>query len=1142
LQNWDGVRLDLRLLFAPRGNPLVSLGPGEPPFVDLETKLDIRVIAGLDTLPTIAATATSHLVDLPLADRARELCTALDQVLPIDSTAPPVDPRVAGVRFMKYAPRPYRNLTGYGGDGNPYLVTDDRYHCALEQPIPEGTSVKVEDKKLPWGKVLGLALRQPLLAEAVGMVRTLTIEPASGLLDAGGWVFVTLAPGTPGSSLLSIPDAVKLYAARIPPLAAPRRLFTAVLFPVRETVPPASYDDVFREAVDYDDGFAKVVYAAQPEQLNLLVEEDDGSRPAQEIGIQLGWDDEQVVTWLNRQIQPAAAVQDAPMGVMGYRIDARETGDTTWSSLVRGRSALILDGVDLGIHEGEFRVEITPNKLMGDTTGDYWCPIYYTDWSGPSLAGPDSLGLRLQEIDPEGPVQGIDPNVELRYGRTYDFRVRLVDHTGGGPSEDDDPANPAPNPVGSLGFKRHVRPSPVIVDDPPPPIADATDPPDTLRLRRPRLGYPAYIFSGGDGADLLADLTTAKTEARSVGLPDPDVAFAEIEVLVDRSDIDSGWLSLYTVERAFPADGGAQLVVDLAWQDIPDAFALTAPASGPLPLPTSRNVRLDIRALAAEREAYYAAEDVRRGEPSSFNLTSPASDETNLFLPQMPSEAIRGHFIQPDAAVDSMVKMAQMAAGNFLTTPQDALGRLAESLDLGRIEYGLRAMAGRRLVFGCSSGIRNVLGPDGASLRFASSGDITRQWLVALRATLNRDWSWYGMLHLSVVRDGVEVGRLELPRSVGDDAIGGDASRTDLLFLDAIDPKPPSGQFPKELELVYQLVPVFRTEPEHKDPVDNLEIRLPLTTPPAQRPNLVSVGMALSPYVRDEDYSSTKARDRVLWLEFDAPPENPADAYFARVLAYAPDPVLARTADLKDEQPEPPLAIDPEPMRVIVPEQSDDRSGEFAMQRLLPTESDRHFIVSLPPGITSESLELFGFFTYEIRLGHVEGWSTAQGRFGRPLRVTGVQHPSPLLECGVVRIPSGLEVGATPARPVEDGRTMDIFPPATEIWVLLYCQIRQANDEDSRNVLLSSKRGEWNFRKWKRESRYPQITAASATWSNDEIAHSLSLFGLGKSTPLSCIAVETLPADKPIPDPLGTGLGYERFLRTSPLTPVPPIC
>jgi hypothetical protein len=47
---------------------------------------------------------------------------------------------------------------------------------------------------------------------------------------------------------------------------------------------------------------------------------------------------------------------------------------------------------------------------------------------------------------------------------------------------------------------------------------------------------------------------------------------------------------------------------------------------------------------------------------------------------------------------------------------------------------------------------------------------------------------------------------------------------------------------------------------------------------------------------------------------------------------------------------------------------------------------------------------------------------------------------------------------------------------------------------------------------------------------------------LGTDTPLSCLAVETLPGGSKIADPLGASLGQERLLRTSPLVPVPPMC
>jgi hypothetical protein len=1143
LQEWDGTNLSIRVLIAPRGSPLEPLGPGEPAFVDWEPHLEVRQVQGLDVVPMLASPASSQTVVLPLASRARSICLALEKELPIDGAAAPIDPRVAGVRFMKYAPKAYRQATGYGGSGNPYVVTDDRYRCAIQRSVPSGTSIKVEEEKLPWGKVLGLALRQPLLAEAVGIVRTLSIQPLWGQFDTGGWVYVTLSAGTPGASLLATLGTVKFYAARVPILSAPRRLFTAVLFPVSASVPPVSYDEVFREAVNYDDGFAKAVYVAQQEQLDPFSEEDDGTRPARDLGIQIGWDDEQVATWLNRQVQPAAATQDAPMGVLGYRIDAREVGQTDWSSLVLGRTKLVIDGIDLGAYEGEFRVEVAPNKLMGDTSGDYWCPTYFADWNGPSLAGPDTLGLRLQEIDPSGPIQGIDPEVKLRYGSRYDFRVRLVDHTGGGPGEDDLPSNPSPQPIGSLLFKRYVRPGAVMLSNRPGPIPDPDNAPDSLAFRRPRLGYPAYVFAGGNATNLLADLAQAKLDQRAVGLADPDVDSVEVRVLVERPDADEGWIQLYTARRRFPSVATDELVLDLEWLDVADATTLTAPAVGSLPLPTSRNVRLEIIPLAVDRSDYYAASDVRYGELTRVDLRRHADDETSLLLPQAPSDAVQAYFLQPDLAIDAAVQMTQKSAGQALAAPGDALGRLAAALDLVRFDYGLRGLPRQRLVLGCSSHIRHVLGPDGASIRFASDGDITRQWIIALRATLNRDWSWDGLQYLSVERDGGEVGRIEMRRSIGDEMHGADEGKTDLLFLDAIDPRPAPGAFPKELELSYRLVPIYRAAPAQSDPIDSREIRCPITTPPEQVPRLMSAGFAMSPYRRDEKYTQTEPRDQVLWFEFDAPPQNSADRYFVRFLAYSPDPVLARTAEVLEDLPEPPLPIDPEPILKIVPGQSDDRRGLSAMDGvLLPTESDRHFIVPLPKWLTRSSPELFGFFTYEVRVGHLEGWCSAQGRYYRPLRVTGVQHPAPTLECGIVRSPKGLEISANFAQPIQNGRAIPVFPPATEIWILLYCQVSQADGSAYRNVLLSHKQGKWNYRKWDRKSRQPSVPDASATWSAMEIENLVNVLGLGKAAPLSCIAVETLPAEQPIADPLGAGLGYERFLRTSPLTRIPGVC
>ena len=95
--------------------------------------------------------------------------------------------------------------------------------------------------KIAWGKVIAILLRNPVLAAAAGLIRTLkiTITP-SDLLKAGGFVHVTLSPSSDGAALLGMPDGLKLYATRIPTLTAARDLFTPVLYLVVSPPPGKS--------------------------------------------------------------------------------------------------------------------------------------------------------------------------------------------------------------------------------------------------------------------------------------------------------------------------------------------------------------------------------------------------------------------------------------------------------------------------------------------------------------------------------------------------------------------------------------------------------------------------------------------------------------------------------------------------------------------------------------------------------------------------------------------------------------------------------------------------------------------------------------------------------------------------------------
>jgi hypothetical protein len=211
------------------------------------------------------------------------------------------------------------------------------------------------------------------------------------------------------------------------------------------------------------------------------------------------------------------------------------------------------------------------------------------------------------------------------------------------------------------------------------------------------------------------------------------------------------------------------------------------------------------------------------------------------------------------------------------------------------------------------------------------------------------------------------------------------------------------------------------------------------------------------------------------------------------------------------------------------------------MDALIASDSPAHFLLPLPAGMSSDAPELFGFYTYEFRTGHALGWSTAQGRFGTPLRVTGVQHPAPPFTCMVVRSLAGITASAPFATPVQNGRSVRRFPPATEIYVMIYAQVYQSDGADFRNVLLGRKPARF------KESRLefqgtPDAFYGNATWSKTEIRLLLASLTLDSDTPLSCLAVETLPGGDPFPDPLGAGLGNERLLRTSPLVPVPELC
>jgi hypothetical protein len=1280
--------LALNIVVLPRNQdplePAIS-GPGVPPFADAEFSFEAHIVSSLAGFPhnltpslvrpapvQLPANAHALFEALRLQFQIRDALTASDKATEAASSEFPV---------RKYLPLSYRQAFNFTTPRTRAAVTDDSYRCAVRNAV-KVPGFKRDTDEVSWGKVFAYALRQPLLASELGMIYATTIEVDAAPFEHGGWLYIDLAEGSAfRDQQQADDDFLKKYAARIPPLTADasRSLFAPILFPVLfkknagdpDPLPDGTFDQLLIETAEYDDGFAKIVHAHQPQSRNLLAETPEEGKPVKDAGIRLGWDDEQILIWYLRQLAADSSVKDlydkrldAPLGVFGYAIDVRETANPAkpWETLneVVSRKPLTLpagaaEPIRLGNFKGEFPYQVYPMRLDGNPNGDYWLPMYFANWTGHSMVLPDKDAAEIYQTNAAvadagtgvtGPAQNQLNDVykasaiqtSLRYGNQYDFRVRLRDLSGGGPEPNEKPAVESPSAIGRCKFKRYVAPNQPRIEDLP-TGTDTTGDPDGLSIRRPFIGYPALLYTGKYApAHAVALLKKASRdmlllepkEREAFGVHDPDVDRIEITVEVETLKMDNlqsvsgkeNYVHLYTTERKFPAvaaedDYAAALQIPIEYRDVKvlhtgdelnlqDDFRFVGSINdvAEIYVPTARTVRLTLRAVCAKTDddpAYYGLinegdheQDSRYGHIIELRLRRASTDERDLFVDTAPAQRLQGIYLQPDEPLVADGKFQTVFFGKEVSRPPDIVQRLAKQLELENIGLTLVPKKGERAQFGCSSRIRHTLAPDSSSLTFSSKGDLPHHWLCAVQLTIDRDWTWDGLDGLSLViertvrftHDAAEeaetkiVGEIEVKRTVSFEALH-DPQRnyTRVVFIDAVEPKnhrprlddPNEPRFPDTIEVSYSISTNFKENitADKKDGAEQLEITLPITTPPTQVPKIASAGIALSPYVRDkENYSTSDPRRRYLWIEFTEPVKDPKDAYFARVLAYAPDQLISDSRpELLIAPEEPPLPIDPEPIRVVIEGATNDLSGLNAMQLMeKANDSDVHYLLLLPPGLHANADEMFGFFTYEFRLGHYQDikeeleakkmiWTTAQGRFGRPLGTTGIQHPAPTLTCTVNRDENKLWVSAPYAVAVSNGKNVTADPPRTQLWCLLYAQARQADNLDSRNILLDDKQLDWRLeiedvpdrnrfleyddrqrrtlrdltiRNFKDDLSYAKAAgiyklakAAAANkdatrrgtvaWSNSEVSQLLALLGLPEDSALSVLVVEFLP-------------------------------
>ena len=858
---------------------------------------------------------------------------------------------------------------------------------------------------------------------------------------------------------------------------------------------------------------------------------------------------------------------DAPLGVFGYRIDVREQiPGAAWNSLNLVRSKQVYNIGDASVgnaanQELELPFQVFPAQLDNNKNSPFWLPMYFTNWIGRSLVLKDSDSIKIYKntdgLDKDDKPKNVESGnmfeeviaeAKLLYGRGYEFRVRMMDISGGGPTIDKEVFNNAPTPAAKWDFKRYIAPSLCRMEKPAEllranisffneSIVDGIsqfDANPVLNIKRPLLNYPAVVFTGKyqdmglNPVQLLIDSVDNQGESKIAAIADPDVIKCEIKVEVETLRLDNllsesgreNYVTLYTTTRNFSDnDMEAALNLPVVFHDVnvlnlgnqdnpfntPTLNKAAINAMQEIPLPTARKIRITVRGVCEGDGTYYGHIneanpdlDTRYGKTTQFWMYKESGDENELLLPKANVNTLQGIYLQPDPILLNDGKLASL----FLYREKeiqmpDMVHRLAIQLGVKANGLTLTAKKGERVIFGCNNKIRHHLAPDQGSITFSSKGDLENHWLGCIVYRINRDWSWDALQDtgfiisrtkkfshdtdaesevLDVLGD-IEVKHYASFESLQADDFGiVDRSSTTIIFIDAIEPKTSltqdSGQlrYPDELQVKYTITPNFKPGHGNEQNKEPDQLDLPSTIIPSQVPQVASVGIAFSQYIKNEKYSATEPRQRYLWIELKEPVKAAHDTIFCRLLHYAPDQMISNNIGISTEVMEdPPLPVDPEYIRSITPNQTDDMAGLSAMQAMekASDDDDIHYLLPLPPGLHPESPELFGFFTYEFRIGHghwsngEEGkenlWSTAQGRFGRPLRVTGMQHPAPTLLCQVNRDPDQVYASAPYAEAVWKGKNVTSNPPRTQLHCLLYAQVKQANGIGYRNILLGEK-------------------------------------------------------------------------------------
>src|SRR5579859_63403 len=230
-QRIHGNKLDLNVLVIPTRSLLIpapvasKVNPGTtvnlPLFINGSIKLQVQAIKGLSSYPfsdSSALTAEGVTVEsydpgISFPANIQEMYEGLKGAFPVDDApglpTPPVQANDPGIR--KYLPRSYREAFNFSTPRTSFARIDDSYYCAIKKTGDPDPTFTQSANTITWGRAIAFCLRQPLLAEKIGLLfRTQITLSSADYFSDGGWVYLNLV-SDPASLGITAAD-IKSYA------------------------------------------------------------------------------------------------------------------------------------------------------------------------------------------------------------------------------------------------------------------------------------------------------------------------------------------------------------------------------------------------------------------------------------------------------------------------------------------------------------------------------------------------------------------------------------------------------------------------------------------------------------------------------------------------------------------------------------------------------------------------------------------------------------------------------------------------------------------------------------------------------------------------------------------------------------------